>query len=126
MANLLVLILDNVEQFPEILEAWETAGVPGVTVLDSAGSRKFIEHANRDDLPLMPSLRALVSGDEAHNRTLFTVIEDEAVLERAVQVAQKIVGDFMQPHTGIMFVVPIGRTWGVPKAKRKSKTSATP
>jgi nitrogen regulatory protein PII len=121
MANLLVLILDNVEQFPEILQAWENAGVPGVTVLDSAGSRKIKEHINRDDLPLMPSLRALVSGEEAHNRTLLTVIEDDAVLERAVQAAQNIVGDFMQPHTGILFVVPVSRTWGVPKAKSKSK-----
>jgi nitrogen regulatory protein P-II 1 len=121
MANLLVLILDDVEKFPAVLEAWENAGVPGVTVLDSAGSRKLKEHASRDDLPLVPSLRALVSGDEAHNRTLLTVIEDDAVLERAIAAAQKIVGDFMQPHTGIMFVVPVGRTWGVPKMKHRSK-----
>ena len=121
MANLLVVVLDDVEKFPAILEAWEQAGVPGVTVLDSAGSRKIKEHASRDDLPLMPSLRALVSGAEAHNRTLFTVIEDDAILERAVAAAQKIVGDFMQPHTGIMFVVPVARTWGVPK-KRARRT----
>jgi hypothetical protein len=118
MANLLVVILDEIEKFPALLEAWEHIGVPGVTVLDSAGSRKIAEHAKRDDLPLIPSLRALVSGEEAHNRTLFTVIEDDALLERAVQTAQRVVGDFMQPHTGIMFVVPVARTWGVPKAKK--------
>jgi len=121
MANMLVLVLDQVENFPEIVRAWEEVGVPGVTVLESAGSRKLMDHANRDDVPLIPSLRSLLEGGESHNRTIFTVIEDDAVLERAIQAAQKIVGDFMQPHTGILFVVPVARTFGVPKAKPAAK-----
>ncbi len=122
MANLLVLVLGDVQKFPEILSGWEQAGVPGVTVLDSTGSRHLLERGSRDDLPLMPSLRSLVTGDEVNSRTLFTVIEDDAVLERAVAAAQKVVGDFMRPDTGILFVVPVSRTWGVPKARKKSKT----
>lgn len=119
MANLLVLVLDDLDKFPEIIEAWEEAGVPGVTVFDSVGTRRLRERAQRDDVPLMPSLRALFASDEDHNRTLFAVIEDNAVLERAIAAAQKIVGDFMDPHTGILVVVPASRTWGVPKAKRR-------
>ncbi len=124
MANLLVLVLDELEKFPAILDAWEQAGIPGITVLDSVGSRHLQERARRDDVPLMPSLRALFARDEAHNRTLFTVIEDDAVLERAITAAQNVVGDFMQPHTGILFVMPVSRTWGVPKAKRRRKPAA--
>jgi hypothetical protein len=33
----------------------------------------------------------------------------------------QIVRDFMQPHTGILFVVPVARTYGVPKAKSAAK-----
>lgn len=120
MANMLVLVLDQTEKFPEIIQAWEAVGVPGVTVFESAGSRKFLDHASRDDMPLMPSLRSLLEGEESHNRTLFTVIEDAAVLERAIVAAQNVVGDFAHPHTGIMFVVPVGRTFGVPKTKRQT------
>jgi nitrogen regulatory protein P-II 1 len=121
MASLLVLVLDQIEKFPELVRAWEEIGVPGVTVLESAGSRKLMDHASRDDVPLIPSLRSLMEGGESHNRTLFTVIEDEAVLERAIQAAERVVGDFMQPHTGILFVVAVARTFGVPKAKRKTR-----
>jgi nitrogen regulatory protein PII len=125
MANLLVLVLDQVEKFSEILQAWEQAGVPGVTVLDSVGSQHLREeYARRDDVPLLPSLRSLFSGEESHNRTLFTVIEDDQVLERAMDAAERVVGDFMQPHTGILFVVPVSRTFGVPKAKRRGQAKA--
>lgn len=117
MANLLVLVLDELEKFPAIVEAWENAGVPGVTMLDSVGTRQLRAQANRDDIPLIPSMRALYQRVEDHNRTLFTVIEDDAVLERAIEAAQEVVGDFMNPHTGILFVMPVSRTWGVPKAR---------
>ncbi len=117
MANLLVLVLDEPEKFSSIIRAWESIGVPGVTMLDSVGSRQLRAQANRDDLPLIPSMRAVFAGGEEHNRTLFTVIEDDVMLERAIEAAQRVVGDFMHPHTGILFVVPVSLTWGVPKAK---------
>ena len=117
MANMLILVLDESEKFSAIVEAWERIGVPGVTMLDSTGSRHLRAKANRDDLPLIPSMRAVVAGTEEHNRTLFTVIEDDAILERAIEAAQNIVGDFMAPHTGILVVVPVTRTLGVPKSR---------
>lgn len=121
MANLLVLVLDDLEKFPAILEAWKQAEVPGITVFDSVGSRVLRERVSRDDVPFIPSLRSLFAGEEDHNRTLFTVLEDDATLERAIAAAQSVVGDFMQPHTGILFVMPVSRTWGVPKARRTRK-----
>jgi nitrogen regulatory protein PII len=119
MANLLVLVLDQLEKCPAILEAWSQAGVPGITVVDSAGARALEKHAIRDDMPLMPSLRSLFAADEMHNRILFTVIEDESVLERAVAAVHDIVGDLAEPDSGIMFVVPVSRTWGVRKTERE-------
>jgi nitrogen regulatory protein PII len=121
MANLLVLVLDDIEKFSAVVEAWENAGVPGITVLDSVGTRRLRAHAQTDDIPLMPSLRSLFAREEDHNRTLFTVIEDDVLLKRAVTAAQNVVGDFMQPHTGILFVVPVSQSWGVPKAARKPR-----
>jgi len=93
-------------------------------VLDSVGTRQLKERVSRDDVPLLPSLRSLFAADEDHNRTLFSVIQDDELLERAITAAQKIVGDLMQPHTGILFVVPVSRTWGVPKAKRGRKLTS--
>ncbi len=124
MANLLVLVLDDIEKFPEVIEAWEEVGVPGVTILDSVGTRRLQERVQRDDMPLIPSLRSLFSSDEDHNRTLFTVVEDDAILDAAISAAQKVTGNFKEPNTGILFVIPVSRAWGVPSPKRRRKRSA--
>ncbi len=115
MINLLVLVVDNLEQFPDILKAWEQIGVPGITVLDSIGSRRL--NGTRDDLPLMLSLRAVLESQELHNRTMFSVIDNPDILEQAIEAAKRIIGDFTEPHTGLLFVVPVERAWGILKVE---------
>lgn len=112
MANLLVLVLNNIDQCPAILNAWEEAGVTGVTILESLGQARM-RKAIRDDLPLIPSLRDLLESRELHHRTLFSVIADEEVLERAIAAAQRIVGNLDHHDTGILFVVPVTRVLGL-------------
>jgi len=112
MAQLLVCVLDNLELCPTVLDAWETAGAPGVTILESTGLAR-VRRAVRDDLPLMPSLRDLLASQESHHRTLFTVLEDEALLERIIAVTERIVGDFDRAYTGLLFVVPVSRVLGL-------------
>ncbi|MGC8839119.1 MAG: hypothetical protein ACP5UM_11955, partial [Anaerolineae bacterium] len=70
MAHVLVLVLENLRQCQDILRAWEEAGAPGVTVLESTGLAR-LRGVLRDDLPLMPSLRDVLSAREMHHRTLF-------------------------------------------------------
>ncbi|MCX7839150.1 MAG: hypothetical protein N2559_06800 [Anaerolineae bacterium] len=119
MANLLVLILDDPEKLSDILNAWKRAGVPGMTILDGVGARRLEEHAYRDDMPLMPSLRSLLTSDRNNNQIVLSVIEDEPTLERAIQAAEQVIGDFNKPHSGVMFVVPVTRTWGVRLPSKK-------
>ncbi|MGD2207110.1 MAG: hypothetical protein PVH17_10050 [Anaerolineae bacterium] len=114
MAQLVVFVLDNLEQCTPVLDAWEEAGAPGVTILESTGLRRW-RGVMRDDLPLFPSLRDLLSGEESRHRTLFTVVGDEAVAERIVAATEQIVGDFSQPNSGLLFVVSVGRVLGLEK-----------
>ncbi|NOZ29429.1 MAG: hypothetical protein GXP39_15445 [Chloroflexi bacterium] len=114
MTHLLVFVLDNLEQCSDILDAWEEAGVPGVTILESTGLRR-VRGVVRDDLPLLPSLNDLLASRELHHRTLFTVIEDEATLERVIATTERVVGDFNRHHTGLLFVVPVTRVLGLRK-----------
>lgn len=116
MAQLLVLILDNLEQCPAVLDAWEEAGVGGVTILESSGLGR-LRGIVSDDLPLMPSLRDLFATREFQHRTLFTVVEDEETLERIIAATQRIVGDLSEPHTGLLFVVPVSRVLGLHKRR---------
>jgi nitrogen regulatory protein PII len=112
MAQLLVFVLDNVEQCTEVLDAWEDAGITGVTILESTGLNR-LRQGIRDDFPLLPSLRSMLAGQETHHRTLFSIVEDDAVLERAIEATQRVVGDLSQPYTGLLFVLPVGRVLGL-------------
>jgi nitrogen regulatory protein PII len=114
MAHLLVFVLDNPEQCPDILDTWEKAGAPGVTILESTGLRR-LRGVVRDDLPLIPSMSDLLTSRELHHRTLFTVVGDEATLERVIDATKRIVGDFSRHHTGLLFVVPVSQVFGLEK-----------
>lgn len=116
MAYVLVLVLDNLKQYPAMLDAWEEAGVGSVIILESSGLRR-IRGILSDDLPLIPSLRDLFATREFQHRTLFTVVEDEATLERVIAATEQVVGDLNEPHTGLLFVVPVSRVLGLHKRR---------
>jgi hypothetical protein len=73
----------------------------------------------RDDIPLLPSLRDVLAGQELHHRTLFSVIEDDATVERVVSATERIVGGFDRRHTGLLFVVPVSQVFGLEKQDSK-------
>lgn len=110
--NLLALVTDDLDRCSTVLDAWQEAGVSGVTMLSAAGGRYASDH---DDLPLMVSLRAMLAGSQPPNHIVFALIDDDIVLERAIRAALDIVGDFRSPDSGIMFVVPVSRAWGMRK-----------
>ena len=112
MAHLVVFVLDDLEQCPQVLDAWDEAGALGVTILESTGLRR-VRGMMRDDVPLLPSLLDVLASREFHHRTLFSVIEDEATLERVVAATERVVGDFSRHHTGLLFVLPVTRVLGL-------------
>ena len=73
MFHLVVLVLDDPDQCRDVLDAWEAAGAPGVTILDSSGLGRVRRATLRDDVPLMPSLSDLLRREEDHHRTLFSL-----------------------------------------------------
>jgi nitrogen regulatory protein PII len=121
MAYLVVLVLDDPDQTEALLDAWEGAGARGVTILESSGIGRMRRASLRDDMPLLPSLRAILRGGEEHHRTLFSVVESEEQVETLATAAQQVVGDFSQPHTGLLFAMPISHVHGLHKVKPAAK-----
>ncbi|MBI5878810.1 MAG: hypothetical protein HZB53_14260 [Chloroflexi bacterium] len=113
MINLLILVVPDDAKGEEIRERWRASGVKGVTILASAGMGHQEGKGARDDVPLLPSIRSLFAPDEVTHRTFFSVIDDDATLARALADAESVVGDFDAPDSGIMFVVPVSRAWGL-------------
>jgi nitrogen regulatory protein PII len=118
--NLVVFVLDCSEQCPDLLNAWEEAGAVGITILESTGLRR-VQAALREDLPLMPSLRDLLAGQETHHRTLFTVVPDDATVDRIVAATERVVGDLSRPNSGFLFVVPVSRALGLHKQQNAKR-----
>ena len=74
MYYFVVLVLDDINQGPDVLDAWEKAGVGGITIIESTGLARFRQgQVHRDDIPLMPSIRALFHTREEHHRTIFSI-----------------------------------------------------
>ncbi|HEU5097531.1 MAG TPA: hypothetical protein VFU22_00695 [Roseiflexaceae bacterium] len=113
MMQLIVMVLNDVTHLEPVLEAWTREGAQGITVLHSTGFERLRGGWRRDDTPLFPSLRDLLERDELHHRTLFTVVDNDALIDRLIAAAQAIVGDFESANTGILFTVPVGRALGL-------------
>ena len=56
MNYLVVLVVNDIDDTPEILNAWEDAGVLGITILESTGLGRIRRAGLREDIPIMPSL----------------------------------------------------------------------
>ena len=111
---MIYFVLHDPNRLKDILEAWEKAGVGGITILLSTGLKRLkANDVLREDLPLIPSLEDLVRQEERLNRTLFTVVKDDEMVEKVVQATQSITGDLNNPNTGILTVLPVVKAYGL-------------
>ncbi len=118
MPFMVMYVLDNTGQLSAVLEAWQQAGAPGITILDSTGVERLRQAGLRDDLPLLASLSDILADDNVYHKTLFSVVEDEVIIDRIIEATRKIVGDFSNSHTGVLCVFPLLRVYGLDKPSR--------
>jgi nitrogen regulatory protein PII len=112
--KLILFVLNDPEKIQDVLSAWKEVGVSGATVLFSTGmGRIHLSGALRDDLPLMPSLSDFYIHDEKLSRTIFTVLDDESLVEKIIRATEKVVGDLDNPDTGILMVLPVESVHGL-------------
>ena len=115
--HLLICIVNNTATVNDIVGGFVRIGVTGATVIDSHGTAEIAAA----QVPVFAGFRHLVQSNRQPNRTILSVIKDEATLERAMQVVDQVVGDFEESATGIMFAVPVTRVKGLaPKMDESS------
>lgn len=116
MYYLVTLVLDDINHELDVFDAWENTGVGGITILESTGlARVRLKEGYRDDVPLMPSIRSFFHSREEHHRTIFSIVEGEAMVQRLIDVTEAVLGPLTTPHTGILFAVPISHVAGIPR-----------
>ncbi len=123
MSNLLLLILYNTNKLPELLETWRDIGVPGTTILESIGG-----HASRTWLDKfgLNSINKLFQSSEVQSRTLLAVFEDEKLMNKAIAEAERIVGGFDKPDSGLIFILPVSKVIGDKKVSVKPSKEVSP
>ena len=113
MPNLIVAVIQDPDLANDVMQSWTRAGVRGATLLHSAGMEKLRRAGLlREDLPLMPSLAALESLREVSNATVFAVVSEQVDIDAVVAATEEVTGKLDDPHTGILFVMPVLRVVG--------------
>lgn len=118
MITLLIVILHDLDHLSDLLEAWKSINVPGVTILQSIGGFQVEDYLIRSGLS---GLLNLFDQEKPRQRTLMSLIDDEELLARAIAEADHVVKGFDRPHSGILFTVPVGQALGLQKWGQKSK-----
>ncbi len=106
----LFLVLNETELLEEMLARFVDVGVQGATILDSQGMASALAGSRRD-LPFFSSLKVRFEGARPYSKTIFTVLENEDLVERAVAAARDVLADTDVPGAGFMFSLPIGRVY---------------
>lgn len=107
--HLLVCVVNDTALVNEIVAGFVDIGVTGATIIDSHGTAAIAA----EQVPVFSGFRHLLRGERESNRTIFSVIPDDATLDAAMDLVTETCGDLSGSATGIMFVLPITRVKGL-------------
>ncbi|TCT14323.1 hypothetical protein EDC18_106121 [Natranaerovirga pectinivora] len=102
----LFVVLNETEYLSDVLIKIRQLGIRGATVIESVGATSIDKGIY--SLPVIGGFMRTLDGDSSTNRTIFSVIENEKEVEKAMEEVEKVLGgDLKKPHKGIMFVLPV-------------------
>ncbi len=120
--ELLVIILDDLDRLPDLLEALRQADVSGSTLFDSIGGFRA---SNWLDEIGLSGIRKMFGTEELKRRTLLAVVQEED-LDRAIAAAEQAIAGFDRPDSGILFTLPVTRALGLQKRHRSQESETLP
>ena len=123
MTHLLIIILDDLRYMSDLLQAWRKIGVPGVTILESAGAYRVESWLSRVGFG---GLDRLFESHEVRRRTLLAAIEDDDLLAQAIAEAEQVIGGFERPDSGLLLVLPVTQVKGLHKVMAKPAQELLP
>ena len=123
MVYLLIVILDDLRLLPELLRTWKKIGVPGATILESVGAYRASTWLSRVGLGAMSRL---FEAEEVRRRTLLVAIESDELLAQAMAEAERVVGGFDRPDSGLLLVLPVAQVRGLHKVQPRPHREKLP
>lgn len=120
---MLVMVLDDVSRLDEVLRAWIDAGVKGVTIVESTGINRVLERIKAQ--PMFAGFSQIFGAGRVGHNTLFAVVDSLEIAGAAVKATEAVLGDLSEPHTGIVFALPVAQSWGMPEPYAGELTDAS-
>jgi CBS domain-containing protein len=68
----------------------------------------------------------LFEAEEVRRRTLLVAIEEEELLEQAIAEAERVIGGFDRPHSGLMLALPVAQIRGLRKVEPEEPPKELP
>jgi hypothetical protein len=112
----ILFVLQDTDKLGDIFEAWEKAGVSGITILPSIGLSRIKEkQALQEDFPIIPNLEDILETQENQSRSLFAIVPTQEIADAVYQATTRVVGPLTKPNSGIFIVLPVLNTYGLVK-----------
>ena len=123
MIYLLIVILDDLKRMPGLLRAWQEIGLLGATILQSAGAYRTTTWLTQVGLG---ALDRLFEAEEVSRRTLLVAVEGDELLEQAIAEAERVMGGFDRPDSGLLLALPVAHVRGLHKVQPKPHRERLP
>jgi CBS domain-containing protein len=123
MTHIIQIILDDTSYLPEILQVWREIGVSGTTIMKSVGGYRTSTWLSKVGLG---AIDKIFDNQEIQRRTLIAIIEEDELLEQAIAEAERVVGGFDRPNSGVLMVLPVTMTKGLYKKEPKPPQEQSP
>jgi len=101
--HLLFAVIENEDLLDDLITGWMDLGISGATVIETTGALQLITQ----HVPIFAGLRSLTSGGGRHNKTIFTAIRTEELLNSAISFLETLCKETGKPHQGVYCAVPI-------------------
>ncbi len=110
--HMIMLVLDNPNRLDDVLEAWSSTGVSGVTIMETIGA--YRRQTRRVPGRYVFGLPGLAESAERSQYTLFAVVPDRNTSDLCLEASERIVGDLDEPNTGVFAAWELSSAKGVP------------
>jgi len=105
---MIMCVVDDASRLYDVLDAWKSAGIRGTTVVESTGLHRL------RTIPAVPMRYTLgPSGSERGNYTLFSVVENEEMIQVCLHATEKVLGSLNNPNSGILAAWPLTFAAGI-------------
>lgn len=108
---MVMCVIDDPALLEDVLHEWQRVGINGATILESSGMQRRL--ACQLLIPQRYAFEGLTESCSEGHYTLLTIVPDEVAVQTSLHAAEKVVGDFSLPHTGIFASWPLGFVKGI-------------